>query len=214
MRIDKRGTASRIVAISNERFANRPDYYAAKVDRPVLISAVTDNIDRKNGSWNYYEIVHGGMCEDAKAFVDRDAHEWNGLNENGMPKFLLGGDYVKSFNNDKYGHDLELFVTIDHPCRLFILIDDRITPPTWLRRRFRDTGFDIGLDVGPFFRVEDDVLIDDRLPGVGPGVSVDDVISIWECKIDTPQVVHLGAPEASHRYVNMYGIVAVPLADN
>jgi hypothetical protein len=155
--------------------------------------------------------VHGGMREDATAFVDRVAHEWNGLDAAGMPSFLLGGDYVKTFNNDKYSRDLELFVTIDHPCWLYVLIDDRVAPPAWLKRKFQDTGFDVGLDVGPFHRVEDRVLVDDRQPGVGPGVLVDETFSIWKCEFDKPQVVHLGSIEADHRYVNMYGIVAVPL---
>ncbi len=214
MRIDKGGTPSRIVSISSDHFSSESSNGTAiSISRPVLISNVTDNIDRELGSWNYYEIVHGGMREDAKAFVDRVAHEWNGLDQTGIPKFLLGGDYVKTFNNDKYSHDLELFVTIDHPCRLYILIDDRVPPPAWLTKQFHDTGFDIGLDVGPFYRL-DGVLVDDRVPGVGPGVLVDDVFSIWECKIDHPQVVHLAATEANSRYINMYGIVAVQLEED
>jgi ferric-dicitrate binding protein FerR (iron transport regulator) len=213
MRIDKGGTPSRIVSISSDRFSSRPEDLNAAVARPVLISTVTDNIDRNKESWNYYEIVHGGMREDAHAFVDRVAHEWNGLDEKGMPAFLLGGDYVKSFNNDKYSRDLQLFVTIDQPCRLYILIDDRVAPPSWLKKQFHDTGLNIGLDVGPFNRVEDGVLVEDRLPGVGAGKLVDEVFSIWERKIEEPQVVPLGAIEADHRYVNMYGIVAVPLND-
>ncbi len=213
MRIDNRGTASRIVSIASDRFGNRPDYHAPKVDRPVLISAVSDNIERAAGSWNYYEIVHGGMQEDAKAFVDRDEHEWNGIDVDGMPKFLIGGDYVKTFNNDKFGRDIELFVTVEHPCKLYILHDDRVTPPAWLVKRFHDTGFDVGMDVGRFYRLWDGKLMEDRLPGVGPGVSVDDTISVWECDIKAPEVVHLGATEAVHRFVNMYGIVAVPLSE-
>jgi hypothetical protein len=211
MRIDNRGTTSRIVSISSDRFGNRPDYHAPKVDRPVLISAVNDNIERDANSWNYYEIVHGGMQEDARAFVDRDEHEWNGIDAAGMPKFLIGGDYVKTFNNDKFGRDIELFVTVEHSCKLYVLLDDRITPPAWLLNRFHDTGFDVGMDVGRFYRLWDGKLMEDRLPGVGPGVSVDDTISIWECDVRASEIVHLGATEAVHRFVNMYGIVAVPL---
>jgi hypothetical protein len=211
MRIDRRGTTSRIVSISSDRFNNRPDYHAPKVARPLLISAVSDNIERDAGAWNYYEIVHGGMQEDAKAFVDRDEHEWNGFDAGSMPRFLSGGDYVKTFNSDKFGRDIEIFVTIEHSCKLYILLDDRIEPPAWLVKRFRDTGLDIGVDVGRFYRDVDNVFMDDRLPGVGPGVSVDDRVSIWECDILAPEVVHLGATGATHRWVNMYGIVAVPL---
>jgi hypothetical protein len=211
MRLKRGRTPSRIVSIYSDRFSSRAGDAADGPARPVLISAVTDNIDRDEQSWNYYEIVHRGMREDAKAFVDRVAHEWNGVTPQGMPEFLLGGDYVKTFNNDKYFRDLELFVTIDRPCNLYILVDDRAAPPSWLRQQFEDTGQNIGLDVGPFRRVEDGVLIEDRQPGVGPGVLVDNEFSIWRRTIDAPQIVHLGSNEADHRYINMYGIVAVPL---
>ena len=60
----------------------------------------------------YYEIVPGGMREDAVAFVDRD-YQWNGVDAKGIPSYLVGGDYVKTFNDDKVAQNLVITVTLD-----------------------------------------------------------------------------------------------------
>lgn len=204
--LDASGTASRIVAITNGQFSDKP---APESLRPPIITAVRDNIQRE--SWNYYEIVHAGMAEDAKAFVDRETHEWNGVTPGGMPPYLLGGDYVKTFNNDKVRHDIEITLTVAHPCRLYVLFDDRIPPPSWLEEGFRKTGDKIGVDEGPY--VVNGKLRTDHQPGVGPGVSIDNIDSIWVRDILTPGSVHLGATETPSSAINMYGIVAVPIDD-
>jgi hypothetical protein len=203
--LDAKGTASRIVAITNGQFADKP----SASDKPPIITEVRDNIERES-AWNFYEIVHGGMAEDAKAFVDREAHEWNGVTAAGMPSYLLGGDYVKTFNNDKVRKDIEITVTLARPCRLFILFDDRIPAPDWLVEGFRNTGDKIGVDEGPYM-VGNGKWKTEHQPGVGPGVSVDNKDSIWECDILEPGTICLGGTETPVSAINMYGIVAVPL---
>ena len=117
--------------------------------RPLIISSVRDNIKRP-GTWSFYEIVHAGMQEDGLAFVDREFHQWNGVDASGMPAYLLGADYVRMFNDDKVDNSFEMYVTIDRPAMLYVFFDDRLTPPKWLRDNFEDTGDNIGMDVGPF----------------------------------------------------------------
>ena len=204
--LDASGTASRIVAITNSKFSENA---ASESPRPPIITAVRDNIPRE--SWNYYEIVHAGMAEDAKAFVDREAHEWNGVTPAGMPSYLLGGDYVKTFNNDKVRHDIEITLTVASPCRLYILFDDRIPAPAWLEEGFRKTGDKMGVDEGPY--VVNGKLRADHQPGVGPGVSIDNVDSIWVRDVPAAGTVRLGATETPITSINMYGIVAVPMND-
>jgi len=204
--LDAKGTASRIVAITNGQFADRP----SASEKPPIITEVRDNIERESASWNFYEIVHGGMAEDAKAFVDREAHEWNGVTAAGMPSYLLGGDYVKTFNNDKVRKDIEISVTVAQPCRLFILFDDRIPAPDWLEEGFHNTGDKIGVDEGPYM-VGNGKWKTEHQPGVGPGVSVDNIDSIWECDILQPGTIRLGGTETPVSAINMYGIVAMPL---
>jgi len=134
VRVSSEGAASRIVSILDSQFSV-PDSVSARIPRVPVISAVHDNI-RRGESWHYYEIVHGGMREDAKAFVDRKDHEWNGVDASGMPSYLLGGDYVKTFNDDKVNRAVEIDVTIERPAILFILPDRRSPIPTGFAQAF------------------------------------------------------------------------------
>ena len=208
MHLDAFGTISRIVSISNQRFSDQPSDGGRDTDPPI-ITMVRDNIQRSK-AWNFYEIVHAGMREDARAFVDREEHEWNGIDSTGMPTYLVGGDYVKTFNNDKCSKDIEIVVSVAMPCHLYILFDERIDPPGWLRERFRNTGDLIGVDNGPW--VYNGVPSTDDFPSVGPGLSIDSSMTIWVREITQPGPVTLGATETPHDDLNMYGIVAVPLS--
>ena len=209
MRVDKQGKASRIVSIDSNRFASSMGVEPRLPAGPVVISEVHDNL-RGTDRCNYYEIVRGGMAEDAKAFVDRPEHEWNGLEASGMPTYLVGGDFIRMFNNDKVTNEIEVFVSLAIPAKLYVLFDDRVSAPPWLRENFRDTGDGIGLDLGKFqWQDRMDVR---RRPGIGPGVSIDESLSIWVRDIYKPGTVRLGATEAPDTNINMYGIVAVPMA--
>jgi hypothetical protein len=206
MHLDASGTASRIVSITDQRYSDAPPRSSI---RPPVITAVRDNIQRD--AWNYYEIVQAGMQEDAKAFADREEHEWNGVTSEGMPSYLLGGDYVKTFNNDKVKNAIEITVKLDRAAKLYILFDKRIPAPAWLKNGFRDTGDEIGVDEGVY--VVDGVWYTKHHPGVGPGVSIDHVSSIWVRDVKGPCCVKLGPTESTTVDINMYGIVAVPVDD-
>ncbi|QEG24864.1 FecR family protein [Mariniblastus fucicola] len=202
VRLDAYGAVSRIESIRNDEFID-----PQATPRGVLIEGVRDSYDR-DSSLSYYEIVQNGMREDALAFVDREGHEWNGLDKSGMPAYLVGGDYVRTFNNDKADDSIELKLNIAAPCKLYILFDNRLPVASWLKDGFKDTGDDIGLDNGPFF--SSGQWHNKGPSGIGPGQSIDDVFSIWVKTIDAPGVVTLGATEAPISEPNMYGIVAVP----
>jgi ferric-dicitrate binding protein FerR (iron transport regulator) len=201
VRVSGEGATSRINSINDSQYP----VAAAAAKREPVISAVTDNI-RGGESWHYYEIVHGGMREDAKAFVDRNHHEWNGLVSAGMPSYLLGGDYVKTFNDDKKNSSAEIKLTIDRPAILYVLHDNRSPVPQWLADRFLDTGDDIGIDGGGYSRNH---LY--RTNDVGPGVSIEDYFSVWRCDVPRAGTVELGAIPIGGAENNMYGIVAVPM---
>lgn len=203
VRVDDRGAANRIMSINSTEYT--PMESAVPLVSSPLITGVYDNI-RSQESWNYYEIVHCGMREDARAYVDRISHEWNGVESAGMPKYLIGGDYVKMFNNDKYSHTFELSITLSRQSLLYVLFDDRIPPPEWLQKSFTNTGDHIGIDRGPY-RHPDGKLIPGS-PGVGPGQSVEDTLSVWVKEVKGPGEIVLGSTETPHNFVNMYGIVA------
>lgn len=210
LRVDMKGEANRIVSVDSLRFIEL-EKSRQRPARPPLIVDVYDNI-RQPDNCSYYEIVWGGMREDAKACVDREFHEFNGVDADGMPPYLIGGDYIKMFNNDKGTETIEVYVTLDRPARLFVLFDDRTPPPPWLVKDFRDTGDDVGMDVGQYTEA-DGTFKDSYSPGVGPGVSVDNVLSVWERIEQSPGTVRLGSTQATTSRMNMYGIVAMPVAE-
>jgi hypothetical protein len=157
----------------------------------------------------FYEIVPGGMREDARAYVDRQEHEWNGLTEKGMPGYLIGADYVKPFNRDKARQDIEVEVTVGAPARLFVIWDDRLKPAEWLNKDFQRNGDQIGLDMGKSYSDRGDV-ITSASKDTGPGRSIDQTFSIWERKeIAKAGKVKLGATGAKSPLSAMYGIVAL-----
>ncbi|NOY41203.1 MAG: FecR domain-containing protein [Planctomycetes bacterium] len=220
--LDVTGTVSRIVSISSLTYSGQS---LPGISQPTVIAQVRDNISTRTSLFKFYEIVHAGMDEDALAYVDRP-HEYNGITKEGMPSYLLGGDYVKMFNEDKVRNDIQVQVKLAVAAKLYILFDDRLTPPKWLRDNFRDTGDNIGMETGGTGFYNGKWRVPKSPPrGVGPGVvlGVIDTHSVWVRDVPNPGTVTLGAitssdtklpgPVAGKRgglEYSMYGIVAVP----
>lgn len=205
-RVAEDGTLNRIVNV------RRTDFSENRHDSSV-VKDVRDNIVRDR-TMKYYEIVPGGMREDAVAFVDR-AYQWNGADKQGIPSYLLGGDYVKTFNDDKVAENFQITITFERPAMLYVLVDDRLQQTSWLSDQFEDTGDNIGVDEGQH------TTNDLRRLASGPGVSIDQIHSIWKRRVSHGETVSIGpyspliSPETSSlgtkASLNMYGIVAVPL---
>ena len=169
---------------------------------PVILD-VSDNLRTKETK-RFYEIVHGGLEEDALAYVDRP-YQWNGVDRSGMPEFLIGADYVKTFNDYKR-RSFQITLELAQPADLYVFWDDLVSPMDWLRKDFVDTGLDIGVDEERFepYRTRPGVI------GAGPGVKVDKNYSIWRRRVSTPGPVYLGpvSPDGLSS-ISMYGIAAV-----
>ncbi len=222
VRIKPDGSSQRIVSINADRFA-----WAATgnefAEKQTVIRSINDTI-RTPGAGPFYEIVHGGLRDDAYAYVDRP-HEWNGIDkQEGIPEFLRNADYIRTFNDDKTRGKIEITVELAQPADLYIFWDNRAAKPSWLLNEFSDTGLKIGLDEAPFRSL--------RLgwtsiggtvsgksynlqPGVGPGDSIDVVYSIWHRKVSESGPVKLG-PTLGEKYTKgaMYGIAAVAIKSN
>lgn len=208
---NRRGRVSRIMSIVTGDVATFQQAGDMRIQRrdPIILNVV-DNI--LEDLWKFYEIVPCGLKEDALTYVDRPIHEWNGMDKNGIPKYLIGADYVKPFNNDKMRHDVELSVTLGRPARLFVFMDDRVSPPPeWLRRDFKDTGDDIGLDNGPYSYEGGPYYFHH---GEGPGNSIDVRFSIWERTVKQPGIIKLGPNAGATWNCGMYCIAAVSLDSN
>ncbi len=206
MRLDEHKNPMRLASVWSDDFNSISNRMYDQL-RERLILKVDDNLDRV---WNYYEIVHQGMREDARAFVgyERD-FEWNGLTARGIPEYLLGGDYVRTFKGDDIVPELELQVTLAAPSKLYILFDERRPTPEWLLRDFRRTYDRIGLDMGPW--VDHTGLTGEKFQyAEGAGNSIDRVATIWESKEVRSGLVTLGSTESLQLGTLMYGIVAQP----
>lgn len=211
VRFDHQGTMSRVANVAKDRFPARPgeSQDAVALARPIIISEVWDNIERGD-SYKFYEIIPAGMREDARAFVDRVYYEWNGVDPTGMPSYLLGSDYVKTFNSDKLKPSIVISLRLEQPANVYLLIDNRATIPDWVRNNFEDTGDDIGIDEGHDKRSKH------LTTDVGPGKSINSVCSVWKRTVYEPGVLELGAlgeeePEVDPWCSSMYGIAAAPL---
>lgn len=200
--LNKIGEYERLIAVHRDQFLGSVEGAA---NRPPVIVDVLDNI-RKDHSVKSYQIVPGGLKEDVPCFVDRD-HEWNGIDRTGLPDFLRGADYIMPFNDDKFVSSLELTIYVARPATLYVFLDNNMEVPAWLRKNFKDTGVDIGLDGAPTQWHKEDRL------ATGAGRSIDFTFSVWQCSIRQPGAITLGGvkPPTNQRSLgfNMYGIAAV-----
>lgn len=206
--LDHTGEAQRVMAVQRGDFfpTSLVDDYGRRRRAPVILD-VRDNI-RALESTKCYQIVWGGLREDAVGFVDRE-HQWNGKDEAGIPEFLLGADYVMPFNDDKFISDLRVELTLSQPATCYVFLDDNMPPPEWLRKEFQDTGLDIALDGGTTQWHKDHAL------GEGAGQSVDFPFSIWSRNVASAGTISLGGvnpprDKSRSKGFNMYGIAVVP----
>jgi len=174
------------------------------------ILSVKDNL-RSSETAKYYRVVGSGFGEDCRAYVDRP-YEWNGVDETGLPPALVGGDYIMTFNDDKV-RKVEIEISFASPSTLYVLLDDRVPTPKWLKKEFADTGWDVGMDEARLAR--------ELVSGVGPGESIDHVFSVWRREIPKPTTITLGTirqrpveviPDAILE--SMYGVVVTKFVDS
>jgi hypothetical protein len=211
IRVGRDGVVARIASVAGDAFLPPPRLAVPPSAAAQVIESVTDNL-KSSQTAKYYRVVAGGFREDCQAYVDRQ-HQWNGLDDRGVPPFLAGADYVMTFNDDKVQHDLRIAVSLAQPARLYLLVDDRLLPPKWLTDEFVDTGWDVGSDEG-----YDDVA--DVKTAIGAGKSIEQSFSVWARDVASPSTIMLGAlqEEATTSPPRdvlraMYGIVAAPLRD-
>jgi ferric-dicitrate binding protein FerR (iron transport regulator) len=209
--VNREGQLSRITTVQRQEFLEPPQIRMLSREPNCIIASVNDNV-RSLQTAKYYRVIPQGFVEDCRAYVDR-LHEWNGVDGRGLPPFLLGGDYVMTFNDDKIATDISIAVTLTHPANVFVLIDDRVPPADWLKRDFVDTGWDVGADEGYVGR--------DIQTTHGSGQSIDHVYSVWQRKVPRPDTIVLGAlgmeqfkKPARDVERSMYGIVVTPLRNS
>jgi hypothetical protein len=207
--VDEQGKIQRIMSIVSGKWGDLSQRQGTASAASPLIVEARDNL-RYGDTMGFYQITPGGLREDSIAYVDRVGHEWNGVDDRGLPSYLVGADYVMPFNNDKMRTDFELEVTLSRPAMLYVFFDKRIAPPEWLAREFSKVGDEIGLDMGPIIR-RDGVQVCSAEQAVGPGNSVDEIYEVWCREVPQAGKVVLGANLGQSIHTGMYGIAATEL---
>jgi ferric-dicitrate binding protein FerR (iron transport regulator) len=175
---------------------------------PSADAIITDVIDSMVASdegakkWpslrNFYQIVPGGLREQALAFAD-ELDQWSDV-----PPSLEGADLVRTFAVDGFNWWMQMNVTVQKPCDFFVLADTRNEVPKWLSAEFTNTGDTITLN---------------RIARVRPGhVHHRLEFAVWKKTVTQVGAVKLGPPYAnppadrkSFSPNRMFGIAARPL---
>jgi len=155
---------------------------------------------------NYLGVVPQGMGADSQPYSDRPNVRWQAMPGGTFPSELESIDLIRTFLADRGDRDLEIRIQISRPCTLYVIIDNRYTPPQWLEREFLKT--DLQVRVGPWpASAYKDVAPDSDGKTYIP-------CTIWKCRIDRTGEVVLGSPVVKgFKGPNlMYGI-AVAAAD-
>ena len=116
IRVRSDGRVGRIASVDGDEFLPPPRLGDVASTAGRVIVSVTDNL-KSSQTAKYYRVVPRGFREDCQAFVDRQ-HQWNGVDERGVPPFLAGADYVMTFNDDKVQHNLRIAVELAQPAQL------------------------------------------------------------------------------------------------
>ena len=175
-----------------------------------VITGVTDNIKKAN-FYRCYTITPGGMGEGALASLAHRGHRkicWRALPDQLFPLELQGADVIGTFQGQSIRQPLaDINLDLSRPCAVYVLFDNRATPPGWLRHGFRNTG--LRLRSGPWW--PDMVETKKLTPDANGELHV--VHSVWRKDVPVAAKVTLGAPTLEgYKYpYAMYGIAVKAL---
>jgi len=208
VRIDSKGSMDRILELRRDAVNGQWTTDPSGEDQPdwseTTFKSIRDNIPSVEVP-TYYQITPHGLDDDSLAYTDAP-HEWNGLTADGLPEFLRHADYVMTRNDYRYINDFQMTIDLAKPAIVYVFFDHRVPPPEWLTEQFEKTGVDIGLDEGPWEPGDTK-----HATGVGGGVSIENVFSVWQRRCEKPETITLGAMGRKPGARAMYGIAAQPL---
>jgi len=175
-----------------------------------VVTDVTDNIKKAN-FYRCYTIVPGGMSQGALASLVHRGHRkltWLSLPDQLFPAELQGADVIGTFQGEVIRKEVpDINLELARPCAVYVMFDSRATPPEWLRRDFKDTGF--RLRSGPWW--SDLVATKNLQPDANGELYI--VHSVWRRDVPSAATVTLGTPFVKgQKYpYAMYGIAVKAL---
>jgi hypothetical protein len=179
----------------------------------------------------------GFFGEEAPMFVDRN-HQWNGATTTlPLPKYLAGGEYIMSGNDNRDNNSpnplYQLDISIAEASYVYMLVDDRMgdnangNPPNfpdWLGDLTGDGSPDMewllqqgwlpvksGLNRFNNPDWPDHIGADEGGDGVGPGVAINQYSSVYVKRIPAGTFSIFQADNPGR---NMYGVVIKPVPRN
>ena len=204
LRVGSHRRASRIVSVTGSDELNAWSTQARPAESAV-IAFVTDSMvtnDEGAKKWpslrNFYRIVPGGLRDGALAFAE-EIDQWRDV-----PPSLSGSDLVRTFAVDGFNWWMQMSVTVQRPCDVFVFVDMRNEVPVWLSQEFTNTGEKVTLD---------------RISHKAPQrVANRFEFAIWKKTVTQPGEVKLGPPypnpPADRKSFNpnrMFGVAAKAL---
>lgn len=173
--------------------------------KTAVISAASDSMstdDAGSQKWpslrNFYRILPAGLNNRVLAYSD-EIDQWQDV-----PSTLAGADLVRTFAVDSFNRWMELSVTVQKPCELFVFVDKRNEVPEWLSKDFKNIGEEITLN---------------RISPKNPNRIAHQLkYAIWKKTVPHPGEVTLGPPysnppadQKSFNPNRMYGVAAKAL---
>jgi ferric-dicitrate binding protein FerR (iron transport regulator) len=201
VRVAKQKELQRLARV---RLSKNKKIWSSQTSSPSgLVVDVEDNATEPE-FLNYLGVVPQGMGVDSQPYSDRPNVRWQPLVGEQFPTQLESIDLVRTFLADRGDRDLEIRIQVSRPCFVYVLIDDRHTPPLWLEREFRKTNLRVRVGPWPANLVKD-------IPADSDGRTFIPC-AVWKCHVDRAGDFVLGSPvvKGSKGQNLMYGIAVAP----
>lgn len=195
------------------------DTIPAKFTGQTFVTGVANEpVPGKAASAPYTAVRFG---EEVPAFVDRN-HQWTGASPTVLlPRYLVGGEYILSGNDNRDNADYQLDITISKDSYVYFLVDNRLgdgdgnnapnfdANMNWLIEQGY-VGVTNGINRAASRARPDEIGVDEGADGAGPGVGVNQWSSIY-VKREAAGTFSVFQPDNGGR--NMYGIVIVEVPE-
>jgi len=186
---------------------DRDEVLAGSKDPVPVITDITDNGEHK---WKNrcYSVRVAGMGSPTKSYAGLVRPKWRPMPGKRIPETMRGADVVLMYSRDRYYPQLEYYVNLSVPSRLFVWHDSRLDPPDWLTQDFQKSK--IKLRSGPW-SPDNDIVSRIEVPE-GEDIFVE--YDVWQRDVPAG-IVTLGGNHNSGRKPRyaMYGIAAKTLED-
>jgi ferric-dicitrate binding protein FerR (iron transport regulator) len=201
VRVAKQKELQRLARV---RLSKNKKLWSSQTSNPSgLVVDVEDNATEPE-FLHYLGVVPLGMGAESQPYSDRPNLRWHAMPGDKFPTELESIDLIRTFLADRGDRDLEIRIQVSRPCVVYVIIDDRHTPPQWLDREFLKTNLRIRVGPWPANSVKD-------VPADTDGRAFVPC-TIWKCHVDRVGSFVLGSPyvKGSKGQNLMYGIAVAP----